>query len=73
MTTRRKRVVVEVTNQGAVYVNNTRITGRHTKWGIHHTLFTAKVFPNEVTKTLAANGYGHIKLEPSDVAELGVS
>ena len=73
MTTRRKRVQVEVTNQGAVYVNGTRITGRHTKWGIHHTLFTAKVFPNEVIKTLSENGYGHIKLDSEYSSEIGVS
>lgn len=72
MTTRRKRVNVEVTNQGAVYVNGTRITGRHTKWGIHHTVFAAKVFQNEVSTTLKTNGYGHIVLDKEYASELGV-
>ena len=29
---------VIVTDKNAIYVNDTRITNRSTKWGIHHTL-----------------------------------
>ena len=67
-----KKVTVDVTNQGAVYINDTRITGRDTKWGQHTILFTAKVSPDQVSKTLTANGYGHIRFDPAYAADAGV-
>jgi hypothetical protein len=67
-----KQVRVEVTNQGAVYVNDTRITGRDTKWGIHQTMFAIKVPANKVTSSLVEHGYGHIKLDKDYMKELGV-
>jgi len=67
-----KKVTVEVTNQGAVYVNDTRITGRDTKWGIHQTMFSVKVPANKVSSTLAEHGYGNIRLDTSSMQELGV-
>lgn len=67
-----KRVKMEVTSQGAVYINNSRVTGRHTKWGIHHTVFTARVYPHRVTHNLVKHGYGHIKLDPDYAMEAGV-
>lgn len=69
---RSKRVKLEVTNQGAVYINGTRVTGRHTKWGIHTTVFEARVAATSVTANLIKHGYGHIKLETDDMLELGV-
>jgi biopolymer transport protein ExbD len=63
MVMRKKQVTVEVTNQGAVYVDNHRITGRETKWGVHHTIFAIKVNKDDVAKALHEHGYGHIKLE----------
>ena len=68
----KKRVTMEVTNQGAVYVNGTRVTGRHTKWGIHQTVFTARVYPHRVTHNLVKHGYGHIKLDSDYAKEEGV-
>lgn len=67
-----KRVTIEVTSNGAVYVNNSRITGRDTKWGIQQTVFTTKCLATQVSKTLADNGYGHIKLDAEYATEAGV-
>lgn len=72
MAKKQKTVTIEVTNQGAVYVNNTRITGRETKWGIHHTLFTAKAPANKVKETLVNNGFGHIRLDQEYMEEIKV-
>jgi len=69
---KRKLITIEVTNQGAVYANGTRITGRDTKWGIHTTVFEAKVAPGQVSKVLADNNYGHIRLDKEYALELGI-
>ena len=71
--TTRKRVNLEVTDNGAVYIDNTRITGRHTKWGVHRIVFAANVFADEVTNTLKTNGYAHIVLDKDYASEIGVS
>lgn len=68
-----KKVTVEVTNQGAVYVNNTRITDRSTKWGVHQTMFSVKVAANDVTSVLAEHGYGNIRLDAASMKELNIS
>lgn len=68
-----KNVTVEVTSQGAVYVNNTRITDRSTKWGIHQTMFSIKVPANKVTSSLAEHGYGNIRLDKDSMEELKIS
>lgn len=69
-----KKVLVEVTDRGAVYVNGGRITGRHTKWGVHRTIFTStvKIPVNKVRQLLSDNGYGHIRLDPEYAAEFGI-
>ncbi len=67
-----KKVKVEVTDKNAVYINQTRITGRDTKWGIHYTLFSTKAFPKDVVKVLTENGYGHLKLDKDYAAEFGI-
>lgn len=69
---RYRAVTVEVTNQGAVYVNNSRITGRETKWGVHTTVFSAKVKPKEVVELLKEHGYGHIRLDKDYALEFGI-
>jgi len=69
---RTKKVNVEVTDKGAVYVNDTRITGRHTKWGIQNTIFQAKVPLDQVVQTLRDNGFGNIRLDPQYSAEMGI-
>lgn len=57
------KVTLEVTDQGAVYVNNTRITGRNTKWGVHRTMFSIVINPKDIIATLNEYGYGHIKVD----------
>ena len=32
------QVTVTITDKGAIYINDSRITGRNTKWGNHQTL-----------------------------------
>ena len=54
---RAKKVNLEVTDKGAVYINGTRITGRATKWGVQNTVFQAKVPLNQVVQTLRDNGF----------------
>lgn len=70
MSKKNKIVTVEVTSQGAVYVDNYRITGRDTKWGIHHTLFSIKVKREDIVTALKEHGYGHIKLDAESVLEV---
>jgi hypothetical protein len=67
-----KKVKLEVTDKGAIYIDDFRISYRDTKWGHHNILFTAKVLPNQVSKTLADNGYGHIRLDSEYAAEVGI-
>lgn len=67
-----KKLTVEVTDKGAVYVDGTRITGRETKWGIHNILFTGKAYPKDVVSLLKENGYGHIQLDPEYAAEFKI-
>jgi hypothetical protein len=69
---RQKYVTVEVTNQGAVYVNSTRVTGRETRWGVHLTVFETKCPANCVADTLRENNYSHIRLDSDYMKELGV-
>lgn len=69
---KQKTVTIEVTNQGAVYVNNTRVTGRETKWGVHQTVFSTKCPSNSVSSTLRENNYGHIRLDADYMKDLGV-
>jgi hypothetical protein len=52
-----KLVKLDVTDKDAVYVDNTRITDRSTKWGLHRIIFTVQTPQSEVVKTLLANGY----------------
>lgn len=69
-----RKVLIEVTDKGAVYANDERITGRHTKWGVHHTVFTTsvKVPANKVRQILEDNGFGHIELDPDYCAGFGI-
>ena len=68
-----KKFNVEVTNQGAVYVNNTRVTGRETKWGNHLTIFKVSTTRTNVSKVLEEHGYGHIRLDREYLTEMGLS
>lgn len=52
-----KKVKLEVTNRGAIYVNDTRITDRSTKWGLHTTIFSTLCDREEVVDVLVKNGF----------------
>jgi hypothetical protein len=69
----KRRVLMEVTNLGAVYINGTRVTDRSTKWGVHRTVYTGRVYAHRVTHNLVKHGYGHIKLDPDYAKAEGVS
>lgn len=65
-------LTVEVTNRGAVYINDTRVTGRSTKWGIHNIIFSQEnVKPENVRQLLVDNGYGSIILDNEYCKEFG--
>ena len=74
METSMRKVLVEVTNKGAVYIDDTRVTGRATKWGTHNIIFTSKVkIPvDQVRQLLSDNSYGDINLEPDYCAEFNI-
>ena len=69
---RTKKVNVEVTDKGAVYINGTRITGRGTKWGVQNIVFQTKVPLDQVVQTLRDNGFENIRLDPQYSAEMGI-
>lgn len=53
-----KQVTVWVSrNRGMVAVDETRITNRETKWGVHHRLDEFKCAPGEVYSELVKRGY----------------
>lgn len=58
-----KTVKLEVTNKGAIYVNDTRITDRSTKWGLHTIVFSTVCNSNEVLDILVANGYTTARID----------
>lgn len=49
-------VTVVMTEKSAVYVDNTRITDRGTKWGARRTLHQADMPQSEVVEWLHQNG-----------------
>lgn len=62
-----KIVKLEVMANGAVYVDDTRITDRSTKpWGGTHTVFAVGTPKQSVVKTLVDNGFNirRIDTEP---------
>lgn len=62
-----KTVKLEVMKNGAVYVNDSRITDRSTKpWGGTYTVFTVDTLKRNVVKTLVDNGFSikRIDTEP---------
>jgi len=68
-----KKVNVEITNRGAVYVNDTRITGRHTKWGVHNVVCRLdKIRLDSVRQAIIDAGYGHIRLDDQYCEEMGI-
>ncbi len=52
-----KEVLVEVTDKGAIYIDNTRITNRSTKWGLHNIVFSRKCKKDKVVEMLKECGF----------------
>ena len=50
-------VKVELTDKMAIYVDNTRITNRETKWGLHWTLNTFQCAEEDVVQELQLRGH----------------
>lgn len=48
---------VEVTNRGAIYVDNIRITDRSTKWGVHNAIDCFEADETDVVKLLFERGH----------------
>jgi hypothetical protein len=62
-------VTLEVTDKGAIYVNNNRITDRSTKWGIHNIVFQQLAKKEDVVKTLKAYGFPTNKIDEPEYME----
>lgn len=62
-------VTLEVTNKGAIYVNNNRITDRSTKWGLHNIVFSTTCKKEDVVKTLKAYGFPTNKIDEPEYME----
>lgn len=58
-----KTVKLEVTDRGAIYVNDTRITDRSTKWGLHSIIFSTVCEHDKVLDTLVTNGYSTKRID----------
>lgn len=58
-----KQVLLEVTDKGAIYVDNTRITDRSTKWGMHQIVFSRMCKKQDVVKTLVDFGYNTKRID----------
>jgi hypothetical protein len=58
-----KMIKLEVTDRGAIYVNDSRITDRSTKWGVHTIVFSTKCKQEDVVKTLEQSGYSTKKID----------
>lgn len=57
-----KNVAVDITDRGAIYVDNTRITNRNTKWGYHTTLNSFVCEKEQVVSECYHRGYyDHIR------------
>jgi hypothetical protein len=67
-------VKLEVMNNGAIYINGTRITNRSTKpYGWFRTVFEADVDPDMVMATLKANQFDAHRIDPDYAREQGIN
>lgn len=67
-------VRLEVLDNGAIYINNTRITNRSTKpWDGAKTRFSADVEPCDVVAVLTTNGFDINKIDLDYAQEQGVA
>lgn len=53
-------VLVEITDKGAVYVNESRITNRNTKWGNHKIISSFHSDMGSVVSKIVEHGYSHV-------------
>lgn len=67
-----KILKVTVTDKGAVAINDTRITSRGTKWGIHYTIDEFRCTAKNVRSRLIERGHDKITLDPVYAAEFGI-
>lgn len=58
-----RKVLLEVTDKGAIYVNDTRITDRSTKWGVHTTVFSTVCNREDVLEVLTKNGFSTKRID----------
>lgn len=57
------KVKLEVTDRGAIYVDDTRITDRSTKWGLHKIVFSTLCEKSHVVDALVANGHSTTRID----------
>ena len=67
-----KILKVTVTNKNAVYINDTRITSRGTKWGVHYTIDEFRCAAHRVRSRLIERGHSHITLDEAYSREFGI-
>lgn len=58
-----RKVLLEVTDKNAIYVDNTRITDRSTKWGVHTTVFSIVCRREDVVNVLVENGFNTKRID----------
>ena len=58
-----RKVLLEVTDKGAIYIDNTRITDRSTKWGVHTTVFSTVCNREDVLGVLVKNGFSTKRID----------
>ena len=57
-----KDVTVAITDKGAIYIDDTRITNRNTKWGVHNSLDNFSCPQHEVVAQCVERGWGgHVR------------
>lgn len=52
-----RKVLVELTDKMAIYVDGTRITNRETKWGLHWTRHTFQCVEEDVVQEMQLRGH----------------
>ena len=52
---------VEITNKNAIIIDDTRVTNRSTKWGVHTVIDTFEIKRrSELEKKLKEKGFAHL-------------
>ena len=58
-----RKVRLEVTDKGSIYIDDTRITDRSTKWGVHTTVFSTVCNREDVLDVLVKNGFSTKRID----------